>query len=448
MNKICLPFYFFILITSIGLFAQTEGSNTASRTSGETVHYYATLHEAFEAAEKHGGSQSDEISLLADIVLDEPLIIENNVHITLVAVGAGRTIKRGAGNVEFPMIWVKGDNSSLSLGKPGMAHELVFDGGYLNVPSILAEAPIAAVSGTNAKLIMYDGVTLQNNCNVGAVPGVSHYQNGTGVFIRTESDSEEHQAEFIMKGGIIKGNINDVHLPIACGGGVMIAGFGIFYMEGGTIMNNTVRDSGGGVHLGSRASFHKTGGIIYGKDAPVGLRNTALKGNSVAKTTPITRGHAVSVAVLKPLFRFRDDTVNEDDNLSYTGSPKTNGVFGADDKWDNSDRAHKIWLVTVILPILAFSIAVFLIVMKAVLKKRMAKLTQMAETAPEINLEDLNLSKREKEICKLLLTELTFKEIASLLKLSNSGVTFHSQNLYRKLGIQSRTELFVKLTKK
>jgi DNA-binding CsgD family transcriptional regulator len=94
---------------------------------------------------------------------------------------------------------------------------------------------------------------------------------------------------------------------------------------------------------------------------------------------------------------------------------------------------------------LAFVAAVVLVVIKIVLKKRMAKIMQIAEAAPEVNLEGFNLTDREKEICKLLLTDLTYKGIGSAMGISKPGVSFHASNLYRKLGIQSRTELFVKL---
>jgi hypothetical protein len=206
-----------------------------------------------------------------------------------------------------------------------MEHELVIDGGYLD--GIMAHSPLAAVSGLDAKLIMYEGVTIQNNKNIGEVPGNSHYQNGAGVFIRTVDDLFQRQAEFIMKGGIIQGNINDIFLPIACGGAVFISGHGIFTMEGGIIRNNTARSSGGGFHTGSRGSFYKTGGIIYGKNAPLGLRNTSLEGNDVIITFPKTYGHAVCVAATNLSFLFRNDTVGEDDHLSFTGSPRADLPF-------------------------------------------------------------------------------------------------------------------------
>jgi len=56
----------------------------------------------------------------------------------------------------------------------------------------------------------------------------------------------------------------------------------------------------------------------------------------------------------------------------------------------------------------------------------------------------LNLTRREQEIFTLLLSGTAPKEIAYKLKISYPTVNFHSNNLYRKLGIQSRAELFAK----
>jgi DNA-binding CsgD family transcriptional regulator len=59
-----------------------------------------------------------------------------------------------------------------------------------------------------------------------------------------------------------------------------------------------------------------------------------------------------------------------------------------------------------------------------------------------------HLTPRELEIFKLLLTGLSTKQIAGELTLSEPGANFHIKNLYRKLGIQSRTELLVKYVNK
>jgi len=58
------------------------------------------------------------------------------------------------------------------------------------------------------------------------------------------------------------------------------------------------------------------------------------------------------------------------------------------------------------------------------------------------------LTTREMEIFNLLLTNLSTKEIAQKMELTYSGVNFHIQNLYGKLGIQSRTELLAKFVNK
>jgi DNA-binding CsgD family transcriptional regulator len=83
------------------------------------------------------------------------------------------------------------------------------------------------------------------------------------------------------------------------------------------------------------------------------------------------------------------------------------------------------------------------------------KLADMKEYAPALAetvkldaKERLGLSPREKEIFTFLLTEAPRKLIAHTLKISEGTVNFHTKNLYRKLGIQSRTELLTRFGKK
>jgi DNA-binding CsgD family transcriptional regulator len=57
---------------------------------------------------------------------------------------------------------------------------------------------------------------------------------------------------------------------------------------------------------------------------------------------------------------------------------------------------------------------------------------------------NLDLTPREQEIFAMLLTGKAPKEIAYTLKISYYTVNFHQKNLYRKLGIQSRAELFAR----
>jgi DNA-binding CsgD family transcriptional regulator len=57
---------------------------------------------------------------------------------------------------------------------------------------------------------------------------------------------------------------------------------------------------------------------------------------------------------------------------------------------------------------------------------------------------NLDLTPREEEIFTMLLSGRAPKEIAYTLKISYYTVLFHQKNLYRKLGIQSRAELFAR----
>jgi len=68
----------------------------------------------------------------------------------------------------------------------------------------------------------------------------------------------------------------------------------------------------------------------------------------------------------------------------------------------------------------------------------------LAETEKLDAKDHLNLTAREKEVFTMLLDGRAPKEIAHILKISYETVHFHQKNLYRKLGIQSRAELFAK----
>jgi DNA-binding NarL/FixJ family response regulator len=58
--------------------------------------------------------------------------------------------------------------------------------------------------------------------------------------------------------------------------------------------------------------------------------------------------------------------------------------------------------------------------------------------------EHPDLTAREQKIFTMLLGGKAPKEIAYALKISYSTVNFHTANLYRKLKIHSRAELFIK----
>jgi len=68
----------------------------------------------------------------------------------------------------------------------------------------------------------------------------------------------------------------------------------------------------------------------------------------------------------------------------------------------------------------------------------------LAQTEAINNRDRLNLTPREKEIFTMLLDGKAPKEIAFTLKVSYDTVCFHQKNLYRKLDIQSRAELFAR----
>ena len=69
--------------------------------------------------------------------------------------------------------------------------------------------------------------------------------------------------------------------------------------------------------------------------------------------------------------------------------------------------------------------------------------TQALRQIEQIDKEkDLDLTPREMEIFLLLLTDAPYKHIADTLSLNINTVKWHSKNLYRKLNIQSRPELF------
>ena len=72
----------------------------------------------------------------------------------------------------------------------------------------------------------------------------------------------------------------------------------------------------------------------------------------------------------------------------------------------------------------------------------------LAETSALNAKEHLELTPREQEIFTMLLNGSAPKEIAHTLKISYDTVLFHQKNLYRKLGIQSRSELFARYSNK
>ncbi len=62
----------------------------------------------------------------------------------------------------------------------------------------------------------------------------------------------------------------------------------------------------------------------------------------------------------------------------------------------------------------------------------------------EKRLSQYDLTHRQKQVAALLLAAKTRRQIAGELKLSESTVKMHVGELYKKLGINSRAELFLR----
>jgi DNA-binding NarL/FixJ family response regulator len=66
-----------------------------------------------------------------------------------------------------------------------------------------------------------------------------------------------------------------------------------------------------------------------------------------------------------------------------------------------------------------------------------------AEQKPRLSLDDAPLSPREKQLVLLLLRGMTLRQAAPELGLTVSTVATYSKAIYKKLGINSRVELFL-----
>lgn len=65
---------------------------------------------------------------------------------------------------------------------------------------------------------------------------------------------------------------------------------------------------------------------------------------------------------------------------------------------------------------------------------------RLLEIYPELE----KLSRRELEVFAHLLTDKTQAQIAEELFITHSSVHFHCKNIYRKLGIKSRKQIFIR----
>lgn len=69
--------------------------------------------------------------------------------------------------------------------------------------------------------------------------------------------------------------------------------------------------------------------------------------------------------------------------------------------------------------------------------------TRTAEQSLTHSLDETNLSPREKQVVALLLQGMTLRQVAPELGLTQSTVATYSRTIYKKLGINSRAELFI-----
>lgn len=159
--------------------------------------------------------------------------------------------------------------------------------------------------------------------------------------------------------------------------------------------------------------------------------------------SPLFKAHAPLVALNGPgstLIMYGNTVLQNNCNISdipgtgnYRNGTNTGFLSGSS-------------IVIVVLSALAFAAVIALgFIWKKTLKNssfNAGRTGNMLES--KIDETGVHLTLREKEIVKLLLTDFSLQKIADTMKLSYSGVNFHTKNIYRKLEIQSRSELFVK----
>jgi hypothetical protein len=107
-------------------------------------------------------------------------------------------------------------------------------------------------------LFTMDGGIIQNNHSMGMGGGLALIDQSSFIFVKGE----------------IKRNMADEH-----GGGIAADSLSSINMEGGFISGNQAASRGGGIYSGG--PFLKSGGKIYGKDAPPDTANSAETGTAV-----------------------------------------------------------------------------------------------------------------------------------------------------------------------
>jgi hypothetical protein len=186
----------------------------------------------------------------------------------------------------------------------GSATRFIMNGGV--ICDNIASGSGGGVGGSVTSFTMNSG-TISGNSATGS-------NGGGGVSVSSSYN-------FTMNGGTISGNgsttkeSTQVTYRTNWGGGVAVIASGNFTMTGGTISGNSAHSNantyggGGGVLVsGTSAVFNKTGGIIYGNDAPLAAdRNTAALDNL---------GHTVRHYIGSSESYYLNETLDENDNIS------------------------------------------------------------------------------------------------------------------------------------
>jgi DNA-binding NarL/FixJ family response regulator len=106
------------------------------------------------------------------------------------------------------------------------------------------------------------------------------------------------------------------------------------------------------------------------------------------------------------------------------------------------DYNSYIWENNLRLAIILLAFLVLGAALSVLIIRRHIRTTALKKKTPDF--EGLGLSPREREICLLLLQGHSIKQIGYELHISFDTVNSHYRSLYRKLGISSKAELFIR----
>jgi DNA-binding CsgD family transcriptional regulator len=190
--------------------------------------------------------------------------------------------------------------------------------------------------------------------------------------------------------------------------------------------------------------------LARGDDGSVNFEEALFAGNTV-----LPKGDAIITEGGNGLSTFRTERPPvklSPTGFSFTGRHSVLPLYREDSPYDGQfvlalvmpgqDYNGYIWESNIRLAVILSVFLALGTVLSILVIRRYLRRTALKKKAP--TLEDLGLSPREKEICLLLLQAYSLKQIGYELKISFSTVNTHYQSLYRKLGISSKAELFMK----